>query len=107
MKTDQHPDHVLSDWLTEFHANNDAEYLFQVQLCENLVDQPVEYAGKVWDSEKYPWQTVGRIIIPKQDSMIPARKTFWEGRFLTSQTSSPRPIHGSFVPNMDTETNFV
>lgn len=76
---EKHPDHILSDWLTDFHANNDAEYLFQVQFCENLTDQPVEYAGKVWDSEKYPWQTVGKIVIPKQDSMIPARKTFWEG----------------------------
>ena len=49
-----------------------------MQLCENLEDQPVEYAGKVWDEEKYPWQTVAKVVIPKQDSMIPARKTFWE-----------------------------
>lgn len=74
----EHPDHILSDWLTTFHANHDAEYLFQVQLCENLEDQPVEYAGKIWDAEKYPWQTVATVIIPKQDSFMPARKTFWE-----------------------------
>jgi len=49
-----------------------------VQLCENLEDQPVEYAGKVWDPEKYAWQTVAKIIIPKQESFMPARKTFWE-----------------------------
>jgi hypothetical protein len=46
---------ILHRWLQNFHASHDAEYLFQVQLCENLEDQPVEYAGKVWDPEKYPW----------------------------------------------------
>lgn len=74
---DSHPDDILSEWLKEFHKNHEAEYLFQVQLCENLVDQPVECAGKIWDEEKYPWQTVGKIVVPKQDSMIAARKTFF------------------------------
>jgi hypothetical protein len=78
VKQDSHPGDILSSWLKEFHVNHGAEYLFQVQLCENLEDQPVEYAGKVWDPEKYPWQTVAKIVVPKQDSMIPARKTFWE-----------------------------
>jgi hypothetical protein len=44
---DSHPDNILSSWVKEFYANNEAEYLFQVQLCENLEKQPVEYAGKV------------------------------------------------------------
>jgi hypothetical protein len=64
--------------LKEFHEQHDAEYLFQVQFCENLEDQPVEYAGKIWDADQYPWQTVATVLIPKQDYMIPARKTFWE-----------------------------
>ncbi len=38
----------------------------------------MEYAGKEWDAEKYPWQTVAKVVIPKQDSTIPARKIFWE-----------------------------
>jgi len=25
----------------------------------------VEYAGKIWDAEKYPWQTVAKVVIPK------------------------------------------
>ncbi|KKY22942.1 putative catalase-like heme-dependent [Diplodia seriata] len=69
---------VLHRWLQTFHKEHDAEYLFQVQLCENLDDQPVEYAGKVWDSDKYPWQTVAKLIIPKQDSFDYERKAFWE-----------------------------
>ena len=69
---------ILHRWLQTFHATHDAEYLFQVQLCENLEDQPVEYAGKVWDPEKYPWQTVATVRIPKQESFDFERKTFWE-----------------------------
>ncbi|TGO57646.1 hypothetical protein BCON_0063g00030 [Botryotinia convoluta] len=94
VKPDAHPDNILSEWLKEFHTNHDAEYLFQVQLLENLKDQPVEYAGKVWDPEKYPWQTVATLRIPKQDSFIAARKTFWEDHMRLD------PWHGlkSFQP---------
>jgi len=45
---------------------------------ENLEDQPVEYAGKAWDEKKYPWQTVSKVVVPKQDSFIVVRKAFWE-----------------------------
>lgn len=38
----------------------------------------MEYAGTEWDSKKYPWQTVATLEIPKQDSFIAAKKTFWE-----------------------------
>jgi SHS2 domain-containing protein len=76
IKPESHPDDILSEWLKEFHSKHDAEYLFQVQFCENLEDQPVEYAGKPWDPEKYPWQTVAKVVVPKQESFIPARKTF-------------------------------
>lgn len=69
---------ILSKWLQNFHSAHDAEYLFQVQLLENLEDQPVEYVGTAWDDQKYPWQTVARIVVPKQDSFIFARKVFWE-----------------------------
>jgi len=79
VKPESGPD-ILHRWLQNFHKEHDAEYLFQVQLCENLEDQPVEYAGKVWDPEKYPWQTVARLHIPKQDSFNYALKCFWEDR---------------------------
>ena len=38
----------------------------------------MEYAGKVWDPEKYPWQTVGKLVVPKQDSFNYELKSFWE-----------------------------
>ncbi|KAF1990929.1 heme-dependent catalase [Aulographum hederae CBS 113979] len=73
-----HEDDVLHRWLRDFHAVHEAQYLFRVQLCENLEEQPTEYAGAVWDEEKYPFQTVARLVIPKQESFSYERKSFWE-----------------------------
>lgn len=94
VKPDSHPDNILREWLKEFYSQHEAEYLFQVQLLENLKDQPVEYVGTEWDAEKYPWQTVAKLVVPKQDSLIPARKTFWEDHIRMD------PWHGlkSFQP---------
>jgi hypothetical protein len=69
---------ILHRWLQNYHANHEAEYLFQVQLLENLEEQPVEYAGAIWNEQKYPWQTVAKVVFPKQDSFDFERKTFWE-----------------------------
>ncbi|KAF2233786.1 heme-dependent catalase [Viridothelium virens] len=74
----EHGSDILHRWLQNFHQQHEAEYLFQVQLLENLEDQPVEYAGKIWDAEKYPWQTVARVVFPPQESFDFERKTFWE-----------------------------
>jgi hypothetical protein len=38
----------------------------------------VEYAGAIWDPEKYPFQTVAKLIIPPQESFDYERKMFWE-----------------------------
>jgi catalase len=78
VKPNSHPNHILSDWLQEFHKEHDAEYLLQFQLLENLEEQPVEDVGVVWNADKYPWQTVARVVVPRQNSWLPARKTFWE-----------------------------
>jgi hypothetical protein len=79
VKPEDGPD-ILHRWLQNFHKEHDAEYLLQFQLCENLEDQPVEYAGKVWDPERYPWQTVARLAVPAQESFDWKRKAFWEDR---------------------------
>ncbi|KAI5360143.1 putative catalase core domain, Catalase superfamily [Septoria linicola] len=78
IKPESHESDQHHNWLQNFHANHDAEYLFQVQLLENLDEQPVEYAGTEWDSEKYPWQTVATLRIPKQEAFDLERKAFWE-----------------------------
>ncbi|KAK3939400.1 putative catalase protein [Diplogelasinospora grovesii] len=74
----QLPKDVLSEWLKDYYSKHDAEYLFQVQLLENLDDQPIEYAGTEWDEQKYPFQTVARVVFPKQDSFSFKAKAFWE-----------------------------
>ncbi|KAI9714353.1 MAG: hypothetical protein M1820_000314 [Bogoriella megaspora] len=91
------PDHgsdILHRWLQNFHNSHEAEYLFQVQFLENLEEQPVEYAGAIWDDEKYPWQTVAKIVFPEQESFDFERKMFWEDHIRVD------PWHGlkSFQP---------
>jgi hypothetical protein len=71
---------VLADWLSAFYGAHEAEYDFQVQLLENLEEQSVEDLGTPWDEVKYPFQTVGRIVVPVQESFDNARKVFWEDR---------------------------
>lgn len=78
IKPEKHESDILHRWLQNFHKNHEAEYLFQVQLLEDLTSQPVEYAGAIWDEEKHPWQTVAVLKIPKQESFDLERKTFWE-----------------------------
>jgi len=58
----------------------------------------VEYAGKVWDPEKYPFQTVARLIFPKQESFDYTRKSFWEEHIRVDPflgLESFRPLGGS------------
>jgi hypothetical protein len=62
VKPDSHPNYILSDWLTEFHAKHDAEYLFPGSAERESRGPPVEYAGKVLE---YPWQTVAEVLIFK------------------------------------------
>jgi len=90
----EHDEDILHKWLSNFHREHEARYLFQVQLCENLEDQPVEYAGKIWDEEKYPWQSVATLTVPKQESWSMKRKSFWEDHLRVD------PWHGlkSFQP---------
>lgn len=93
-----HGDDILSRWLQNFHSHHDAEYEFQVQLCENLEEQPIEYAGKSWDPERYPFQTVARLVIPKQNSFDFERKMFWEDHMRVNPwfgLKSLQPLGGS------------
>ena len=83
-----HGSDILHRWLKDFYAKNTAKYAFQVQLLENIDDQPVEYAGKVWEPEKYPFQTVAHVEFPAQDSFDYERKAFWEDHLRVD------PFHG-------------
>ena len=76
----EHGPHILSEWLRNFHLKHEAEYELQFQLCENLDEQPVETAGVIWDPEKYPFQTVAKLVIPKQESFNFPLMGYWMNR---------------------------
>ncbi|CAL3967391.1 unnamed protein product [Diplocarpon coronariae] len=70
VKPDSHSDHILSDWLKDFDTKHHAEYQFQ----------------------KYPWQTVAKVVVPKQDSFIPIRKAFLEDHITLDSWHLLKPL---------------
>jgi hypothetical protein len=70
-----------SMWLREYFEKNDAEFDFRVQLLENLDEQSVEDCSQEWNEDKYPFQTVARVVLPKDPDVFDAkRRVFWEDR---------------------------
>ena len=68
-------------WLREYFENNDAQFIFRVQLLENPDEQSVEDCSQEWNEDKYPFQTVARVVLPKgQDPFDAKRRVFWEDR---------------------------
>ena len=68
-----------SIWLREYFQSHDAEFDFRVQLCRNLEDQSVEDTSVTWDEEKYPFETVAKVTLPKgQDVFDSKRRAFWD-----------------------------
>lgn len=68
-----------SIWLREYHRHHDAEFDFRVQLLRDLDEQSVEDCSKPWDEEKFPFETVARVVVPKgQDAFEAKRRVFWE-----------------------------
>ena len=71
---DQH-----SRWLRDYFATNDATFDFRIQLCQKLDEQNVEDCSKAWDQEKYPFETVAKVVLPKgQDGFDSRRRAFWD-----------------------------
>jgi hypothetical protein len=70
-----------SIWLREYFQYHDAEFDFRVQLLRTLDEQSVEDCSVEWDEEKYPFETVAKVVLPKgQDSFDAQRRVFWEDR---------------------------
>lgn len=68
-----------SIWLREYFQDNDAEFDFRVQLCKDLGEQSVEDTSMEWSEEKYPYETVGHVKLPKgQDVFESKRRAFWD-----------------------------
>lgn len=70
-----------SKWLREFFQKHDAEFDFRVQLLRNVDEQSVEDCSVEWNEEKYPFETVGRVVLSKdQDSFDAKRRVFWDDK---------------------------
>lgn len=68
-----------SIWLRQYFAEHDAEFDFRIQLCHNLSEQSVEDTSAPWDEEKYPFETVAKVTLPKgQDVFESKRRAFWD-----------------------------
>lgn len=70
--------HILKKWCQDYFKDNEATYDLQAQLLENLDDQPVEDTRKDWDQSQYPFKTIAKVTIPKQDTLNPRTVHFWE-----------------------------
>jgi len=66
------PDAIREDVRVEM-ARLDAEWEFQVQLCRDLEQQPIEDPTVEWSEDISPFQRVAVLRVPAQDSWDPAR----------------------------------
>ena len=68
----------LSDWLFDYFEGQTARYDFKIQLGTSSEHHPTEDASIVWDEATSPYQVIGVVEFPRQDSFSQERKVFWE-----------------------------
>ena len=68
----------LSDWLFDYFKGATARYEFKIQLGTSPEHHPTEDASIVWDELTSPYQTIGTVEFPPQDSFLQERRVFWE-----------------------------
>ena len=64
--------------VVEFFKNNDAEFVFGVQLATNTDDFSIEDAQAEWPESESPFQAAARIVIPAQDAYQAAKVAYIE-----------------------------
>lgn len=64
---------ALREATVEFFKIHPVEFDFQVQLCTDLDEMPIEDAQKPWPEDESPYRTVARLKIPVQDAFIPGQ----------------------------------
>ena len=68
----------LSDWLFDYFKGSSAKYEFKIQLGTSPEHHPTEDASVVWDETTSPYQIIGTLEFPRQDSFSQPRRVFWE-----------------------------
>ena len=68
----------ISDWLFGYFKGAPAKYELKIQLGTSPAHHPTEDASIVWDEATAPYQTIGTVEFPVQDSFGQGRRVFWE-----------------------------
>ena len=68
----------ISDWLFDYFQGQPAKYDVKIQLGTSPEHHPTEDASIVWDEATSPYQTIGSIEFPEQNSFSQERRVFWE-----------------------------
>lgn len=79
LDVDDDPD-ALRNAVSEYFAEHDAVWEFQVQLCSSASEMPIEDAAAVWDEAKSPFVTVARLTARSQKS--------WDGQATEDENDS-------------------
>ena len=74
------PYNVLKDWIFDYFSGQAARYAFKIQLGTSPEHHPTEDASVVWDEATAPYQIIGTLEFPPQDSFDQNRRVFWETR---------------------------
>ncbi len=64
------------DMVADFFRTQGGEYELRAQLCTDLKTMPVEDASIDWPQDQSPYQALGKIVLPQQDSYSPARRVY-------------------------------
>ena len=64
------------DMVQDFFRTQGAEYELRAQLCTDLKTMPVENAAVDWPQDESPYQVLGKIVLPAQDTFSPARRVY-------------------------------
>ena len=72
------PSTQISDWLFNYFQGSPAKYDVKIQLGTSPSHHPTEDASVVWDEVTAPYQTIGTVEFPVQDSFDAERRVFWE-----------------------------
>ena len=68
----------ISNWLFDYFKGAPAQYEVKIQLGTSPAHHPTEDASIVWDEVTAPYQTIGTVEFPVQDSVGQERRMFWE-----------------------------
>lgn len=91
------PPTQLSDWLSSHFRNAGARYDVRIQLGTSPAHHPTEDASVVWDEATAPYQTIGTVEFPPQDSFDQERRVAWEDRVVLDPwlgLAAHRPLGG-------------